>query len=193
MISSATGTERSTSAADYLQQGGAAAKSEQSDVSFQQLVDEVQSVDEGSPAKSRWALWAHPSCDPEQVTGSESELGGQNGIEFGASAKESGVAGCVAGGVSPLAEGGPECAAAVREALAAEGLDPDQVTMNYHEEFTWCPGGSWVNKLLRVETADGRAIDFSAALSQESPQVAAWEIRNMLNREGLWAEMGVES
>ena len=75
---------------------------------------------------------------------------------------------------------------AVRDTLKAEGIDPSTVHLSVYEETAWYPGGNWVDRYLRAETPDGRRIDFSARLSERSPQVSVTDIRHMLNRTGGW-------
>jgi hypothetical protein len=160
-----------------------------SPLSFQQYVNEAGSQPESVPAEARYGLWTHPSFNVEHVEGQDPGQTVQSGKA--PEALTSADAGAQASGsAEPAAEGDEACIAAVRSAMVAEGLDPEQVNMKYHEVFTYCPGGSWINKLMRVETPDGRSIEFSAALSQESPQVTVCEIQSMLNRAGLWGEMG---
>lgn len=70
--------------------------------------------------------------------------------------------------------------AAVRKAMAAAGLDPDSVKMTYHTVDVWCPGGGWVNEMLLFETSDGRSLDFSARLSERSPEVTVCDVGHLL-------------
>jgi hypothetical protein len=79
---------------------------------------------------------------------------------------------------------------AVRNAMLAEGLDPDSVRMTYHEVDVWLPGGGgWVNEMLLIETSDGRSLDFSARLTERSPAVTVCDVRHMIEGTGGWATL----
>jgi hypothetical protein len=78
---------------------------------------------------------------------------------------------------------------AVRNAMLAEGLDPDSVRMTYHEVDVWFPAGGWVNEMLLIETSDGRSLDFSARLTERSPEVTVCDVRHMLEGTGGWATL----
>jgi len=64
--------------------------------------------------------------------------------------------------------------------MAAAGRDPDSVKMTYHTGDVWCPGGGWVNEMLLIETSDGRSLDFSARLSERSPEVTVCDVGHLL-------------
>lgn len=77
--------------------------------------------------------------------------------------------------------------AAVKKTMVAEGLDPDSVKFTYYEERVWCPGSSWINQMLRIETTDGKSLDFSAVLTGRSPEVTVCDVRHMIEGTGGWA------
>lgn len=74
----------------------------------------------------------------------------------------------------------------LRAAMAAEGLDPESVRLSYERRDVGSFDGTNVLELLQVETADGKWAEFSAQLTEESPEVTVCAIRHMLEGTGGW-------
>lgn len=81
---------------------------------------------------------------------------------------------------SELPELASNVESAVAEALAAAGVDPSTCKFSYWEEFVYCPMGTWTNKSITIETADGSKMDFDATLALQSPEVTAREVKTYL-------------
>jgi hypothetical protein len=76
--------------------------------------------------------------------------------------------------------------ARLREAMAAEGLDPESVQISFERRDVGTFDGTNVLELLQVETADGKWAEFSAQLTEESPGVTVCVIRHMIEGTGGW-------
>lgn len=177
----------------FLEDSGccrAAVSGEQQASSFQEHVAQA-AHESGTMARAA----ASPPADSQAgETGSSSGTAGrqesQNGTHAMAS-QLSGVARVYSAAEAAAEQAGPvevedRSISAVREAMIAEGLDPDSVKMTYHTVDVWCPGGGWVNEMLLIETSDGRSLDFSARLSERSPEVTVCDVRHLLEGTG-WA------
>jgi hypothetical protein len=65
---------------------------------------------------------------------------------------------------------------ALRNVLTQMGLQVSGLQMDYNEEQVGYPGGSYMNRLITVRTADGRYENFDAELTQRNPQITANEM-----------------
>ena len=74
----------------------------------------------------------------------------------------------------------------LKAAMAAEGLDPESVKITFERRDVGSFDGTNVLELLQVETADGKWAEFSADLTEESPEVTVCVIRHMLEGTGGW-------
>ncbi|HPT25133.1 MAG TPA: hypothetical protein PLZ95_01865 [Bryobacteraceae bacterium] len=190
-----TGTG-SSSLSTFLEDAGccrAAVTEESESVSFQEYVEEAASdgtaATEGSETTTESVAasvcWASSDPETEQVS--------QNGTQSMASQLSSTAAtySAAATADATTAEDTAEDPSikAVRDAMAAAGLDPDSVKMTYHTEDVWFPAGGWVNEMLLIETADGKSLDFSARLTERSPEVTVCDVRHMLEGTGGWATL----
>lgn len=76
---------------------------------------------------------------------------------------------------------------AVRDLMISMGLDPDSIQMTYLRRDS--PSFDGINslELLQVQTSDGKFAEFSARMSEESPEVTVCDIRHMIEGTGGWA------
>lgn len=75
---------------------------------------------------------------------------------------------------------------AVRDLMISMGLDPASVRMTYQKRDSPSFDGVNTLELLQVETRDGKLAEFSARLSEESPEVTVCVIRHMIEGTGGW-------
>lgn len=83
--------------------------------------------------------------------------------------------------------------ARLRDAMAAAGLDPESVRISFERRDVGTFDGTNVLELLQVETADGKWAEFSADLTEESPEVTVCAIRHMVEGTGGWGPETVVS
>lgn len=74
----------------------------------------------------------------------------------------------------------------LRAAMAAEGLDPESVKISFERRDVGSFDGTNMLEMIQVETADGKWAEFSADMTEESPEVTACVIRHMLEGTGGW-------
>jgi hypothetical protein len=65
----------------------------------------------------------------------------------------------------------------LQRAMLSSGLNPRAFNLSYSEEVVGYPGGSYVNRLITVESASGRKEQLMAELVFRNPQVAVMDIR----------------
>lgn len=188
-----TGTS-SSSLGGFLEDmgyGGAKAAREDEALSFQEYVDEASGPSPLARDSAEHVNQGFTGADGPTGSDPESEQSSQNGTSTAvAAAPFEGQYYSTTWPVDP-AEIDPEKAeasiTAVKNAMVAEGLDPDSVKFTYFESRVWCPGSSWINEMLRIETGDGKCLDFSARLTERSPEVTVCDVRHMLEGTGGWA------
>ena len=61
--------------------------------------------------------------------------------------------------------------------MLSSGLNPGGFNLSYSEEVVGYPGGSYVNRLITVESSSGRKEQLMAELVFRNPQVAVMDIR----------------
>lgn len=65
------------------------------------------------------------------------------------------------------------------DAMAALGMNPAGLNINYTEEYVAYPGGAYMNKQINV-TNGGKTERFSADLTEKNPLVTAYEMQRYL-------------
>ena len=65
------------------------------------------------------------------------------------------------------------------DAMAALGMNPAGLNINYTEEIVGYPGGAYMNKQISV-TNGGKTERFSAELTEKNPLVTAYEMQRYL-------------
>jgi len=71
--------------------------------------------------------------------------------------------------------------AALQNACAAEGVSLNGIDVSYANDLVWSPVGSYYNPHIRLTFANGQVANLGADLVMLNPNLAAYEIRQMLD------------